>query len=343
MNDIPMARWGQRLSVTLQQVLRSGDLDAALALVEQGDGMARNLAKEFNMMYRGLGITIRVMLPLLADLATENAAETALRAHFRRFAQEMNSLMQAAWQAPAITIDESLDSAALREAVVHVLADGEANFDRVHQAEAERIARAIRRGDPGGASALAAAKVDALYLPLHDRLVRFMADSMAFALRHGGEAGLFRFQVGTAEGQRSGFDKWELMTAEDFAKASAFLLKMHMGELTVHEDDQRYTLAQSLCGSGGRLQLGGAYEGPDALPYVETPGALTFGKSRLPVYCSHCPIWNGTATLAWYGRVHWLFEDPARPDGGCIAHIYKRAADAPEALVAPLRVPLAGA
>ena len=336
---VPMELWGRRLSDTLRATLRSGNFDAALRLVEAGDGMARSLAKEFNMMYRGLGITIRVMLPLLEAEAKAAHAEAALVGHLQDFASGMNDHMQRAWQQAPLA-ESVVDVAGARLLVENVLAAGEAAFDRAHQANAERVAKALARGDMAGANALVDHKVDVRYLPLHDRLVRFMADSMAFALRHGGEPGLFRFQVGCAEGQRAGFDKWETMPAEEFAKASAFLLKMHMGQVTVHEDEDRYTLDQSLCGSGGRLRVMGAYEGAGALPFVETPGALTFGLPRLPVYCSHCPVWNGVATLAWYGRVHWLFEDPARADGGCVAHIYKRAVDAPQALVAPLRVAL---
>jgi hypothetical protein len=332
-----MTEWGRRLSDTLRETLRRGDLAAAAGLVEHGDGMARSLAKEFNMMYRGLGITIRVMLGSLRGLAAELGCEAALGAHCTRFADELQGLCAQAWGATPPPAPAEASVAAAAEHAVAALAAGEAGFDRAHAENAAATLAAIRAGDAAAAIALVDHKVDALYLPLHDRLVRFMADSMAFALRHGGDAGLFRFQMETAEGQKAGFDKWEAMSAAEFAETSAFLLKMHMGEVTVTEDAARFTLHQKLCGSGGRLRTMGAYEGPDALPFVETPGPLTFGQSRLPVYCSHCPIWNGTATLRWYGRVHWLFEGAARADGSCTAHIYKRREDQPEALVAPLR------
>lgn len=332
-----MNQWGRRLSDTLRETLRGGDLAAAAVLVEQGDGMARSLAKEFSMMYRGLGITIRVMLGSLRGLAAELGCERELATHCARFAADMQRLTHEAWGAPAAASPTDPSAAEAAGLVVDTLTAGEAGFDRAHADNAAATLEAVRAGDARAAIALVDRKVDALYLPLHDRLVRFMADSMAFALRHGGEAGLFRFQMETAEGQKAGFDKWEAMSAADFAEASAFLLKMHMGEVSVTEDAERFTLRQRLCGSGGRLRTMGAYEGPDALPFVETPGPLSFGQPRLPVYCSHCPIWNGTATLRWYGRVHWLFEDAARADGSCTAHIYKRREDQPEALVAPLR------
>lgn len=94
-----------------------------------------------------------------------------------------------------------------------------------------------------------------------------------------------------------------------------------MGRLEVTEDAEKFTIEQSPCGSGGTLVLRGAHAGPAALPYVEEPGPLTAGEPRLPVYCSHCPIWNGVAPLRWFGRPHWVFERPSRPDGSCTLHI----------------------
>ena len=335
---VAMANWGKRLSDTLRTALAAGDLAAAASLVEQGDGMARSLAKEYTMMYRGLGITLRVMQPLLLELARRTANEDALCEHLRGFAQDLDALAHTAWGATAGAAKVGLGVVQASAVFEASLSAAEAGFEPAHRANAAAVLAAILAGDAAGAQALVDHKEAVLYLPLHDRLVRWMADSMAFALRHGGEAGLLRFQMDSAQGQRTGFDKWEGLSAAEFAQASAFLLKMHMGNLTVTEDAQRYTLHQSLCGSGGRLQVMGAYAGPNALPFVETAGPLTFGRPRLPVYCSHCPIWNGTATLAWYGRVHWLFEQPAQADGSCTAHIYKRAADTPAALVDVLRV-----
>jgi len=332
-----MEQWGRRLSDTLREVLNKGDLERAAEIVERGDGMAKSLAKEYSMMYRGLGITIRVMLDSLSGLARDWQAEDALVAHCRLFALDLNHLMAAAWQGAPQAVPAEMSGAEAITLVAAVLAAGETDFDRAHGDNARSTLAAIRRGDVTAALALVDVKEHALYLPVHDRFVRFMADSMAFALKHGRDEGLMRFQMATAEGQKAGFDKWEQMPAAEFAQVSAFLLKLHMGEVTVTEDAQRFTLHQKLCGSGGRLQTMGAYEGADALPFVEKQGPLTFGLPRLPVYCSHCPVWNGVATLKWYGRVHWLFENPAREDGGCTAHIYKRTKDQPAALVAPLR------
>lgn len=335
--QVPMEQWGRRLSDTLREALGKGDLERAAELVEHGDGITRSLAKEYNMMYRGLGITIRVMLGSLGRLAREWRVEPALVAHCRAFVADLNHLFAVAWEGAPLRITAELTTDEATALVDSALAAGERSFDPAHGMNAISVRAAVARQDVTAALALLDVKEQALYLPLHDRFVRFMADSMAFALKHGGDDGLMRFQMETAEGQKAGFDKWEEMSAADFAQVSAFLLKLHMGQVTVTEDAERFTLAQSLCGSGGRLRTMGAYEGPGALPFVERAGPLTFGQPRLPVYCSHCPVWNGVATLKWYGRVHWLFENAARADGSCTAHIYKRKEDQPAALVAPLR------
>jgi hypothetical protein len=173
------------------------------------------------------------------------------------------------------------------------------------------------------------AKERGAYLPRHDSLVRFMADTFAWVLRHRGEQELLQFHLATAERQRPGFERWERMPAAEFAWTSAYLLKQHMGQVSVSEDEEKFTIVQTPCGSGGRLRRAGAYDRPEGLPFVETPGPLTFGEKRLPVYCSHCAIWNGVATLRWFGRAHWVFDGPAREDGSCRLHIYKQSERAP--------------
>jgi hypothetical protein len=33
--------------------------------------------------------------------------------------------------------------------------------------------------------------------------------------------------------------------------------------------------------------------------------------------------------MRWFGRAHWIFDHPARPDGSCTLHVYKRPEDVP--------------
>ncbi len=326
--DVPVAQWGRRLADAVREAIAAGDAGAARRLALDGDGQARSLAKEYTFMVRGLGITIRVILDLLRQTAGAGRADvssaTELGGLVDRFSRDLSCVVDDAETGRVPHVDPKIPLARLIETAADALAGREERFVREQADLARRFVQAIDAGDTALALEVLAAREQGHYLPLHDCFVRFMAESFGWVLRHFGEPALLRFHLDTAQGQRAGFDKWEQMSAAQFAWTSAFLLKQHMGRVTVCEDAEKFTIEQTPCGSGGRLQLAGAYRGVGALPQVERPGALTFGRPRLPVYCSHCPVWNGVAPLRWYGRAHWVFSDPARADGGCTLHIYKR-------------------
>ena len=335
----PVAEWGRRLTDAVRSALDARDIAGARRLVADGDGQARSLATEYTLMYKSLHLTIRVILPLLAAAASATPASARARARAEvagllgAFRRDLTALMGRAYGPDAISSAASTEAGEPddeRAATERLLDASESCFAREQARMAEDVLRALDRGDIGAARALVDAKERAQYVPLHDRLVRFMAESFGWVLRRCGEEALLRVHLATAEGQRRGFEKWDQMAAADFAWATAFLIKQHMGELVVREDAEKFTLEQAPCGSGGRLRLAGAYEGRDALPFVEAPGALTFGQTRLPVYCSHCPVWNGVAPLRWFGRPHWVFENASRADGSCTLHIYKRRDGAPD-------------
>jgi hypothetical protein len=327
--------WGRRLSDRLRSALDAGDAAGARRLALEGDGQARSLEKEYSLMYRGLGVTLRVLLDLVpgtvARMADPEAARTAVIELLSGFGSEMRERMERAYGAAA-AIGGVEGTPTLESALTgtrRLLDVAEERFVREQARLAREVLDALDGGDLATARRLIDVKERQQYVPLHDRMVRFMADVFAWVLRQGGPDELIRFHLATAEGQRDGFERWDRLPADEFARAAAFLLKQHMGEVTVSEDREKFTIEQHPCGSGGRLHRGGAYAGAGALPFVETPGALTLGEERIPVYCSHCPIWNGLAPLLWFGRPHWIFDHPARPDGSCTLHVYKRRDGAP--------------
>jgi hypothetical protein len=329
--------WGTRLSDRMRAALATGDVGAARRLAVEGDGQARSLDKEYALMYRGLGITLRVLLGVAAKTLAgmhEEGAAPALGAVLRRFCAEMQALMTRAYgslvaEAALVSIEPPAGAAAAIDATLGLLAAGEELFAREQARLAREVVAALDAGDVTAAARLIDEKESGQYVLLHDRIIRFMAEVFAWALGHGGPAELLRVHRETAEGQRDGFARWERLPAAEFAQATAFLLKQHMGIVRVFEDDEKFTVEQTPCGSGGRLRLLGAYGGPSALPIVTTPGPLTAGEPFLPVYCTHCPVWNGLAPLQWFGRPQWVLDRPSRPDGSCTLHIYKRPDGAP--------------
>jgi hypothetical protein len=321
--------WGTRLSDRIRTAVDEARWADAERLCVEGDGQARSLAKEYALMYKGLGVTLRVLLDVASAWcarASSAVAEAALVSLLERLCRDLERLVAEVYEAGAsrarpVRRDASL--AGHLGATAELLAVGEVLFDAEQGRLAARVVDALRLRDAGRARALLDRKERGQYLPLHDRLVRFMAEAFAWVLVQFGADGLYQFHRAVAEGQRRGFESWERLTPAAFVQATAFLLKQHMGQVTVSEDDSRYTIVQTPCGSGGRLRLDGAYEGPAGLPFVEAPGPLTHGQSRFPVYCSHCPVWNAVAPVEWFGHPHWVFERPARPDGSCTLHVYK--------------------
>jgi hypothetical protein len=332
-----MMDWGQRLSDRLRTALDAGDADAARRLMVEGDGQARSLEKEYSLMYRGLSITLRVLLDLVPSVLPRtqdrDAAATALctlLSGFREDVQIWMTRLDGHAGGTASDVAESVGSIERDVSATRALVDAaEARFLAAQARLAREALAALDRGDFASALRFVDVKEREQYVPVHDRIVRFMAEIFGWVLRQGGPAELLRFHLATAGGQRDGFERWERLPADEFARATAFLLKQHMGDVMVSEDAEKFTIEQRPCGSGGRLHAGGAYAGPDALPFVDTAGPLTLGEARMPVYCSHCPIWNGLAPIGWFGRPHWVFDRPARPDGSCTLHVYKRRDGAP--------------
>lgn len=335
MIDTDPKEWGVRLSDRLRKAVGSEDYATARTLCLQGDGEARNLAKEFSLMFKGLAAAVLVLLDgIVATLERDSPrpagdagpAAVLLLGNFRKeLVRLLADLGSTTAAPPALSGELRTESAA----VATLLDEALRIFHRAQDETARAIAAAIDDRDRAQTLMLLDRKEKQEYLPLHDCFVRFMADAFAWTLQHFGNDGLLRFHLATAEALRGGFEAWEHMPARDFARATAFLLKQHMGKLLVTETAERFTFEQELCGSGGRLRTTGAYDGANALPFVEDCAALTFGKPRLPVYCSHCPVWNGVAPINWFGHPHWVFTDPSRADGGCTFHIYKRPDDAP--------------
>lgn len=321
--QLPLSQWGRRLSDTIRGKLAEGDNTEALRLIEHGDGQTKSLAKEYALMYRGLGVTVRAILEALRmdDDATPDAGAARLVHQFRgRFTEAMRQAWGDAPPDPGPVGSPAGEAQACRE----LLEWGENRFNREQRELAEQVTDAVRRGRLARAGELLDRKEAGQFVPLHDQLIKVMAESFAFVFNEQGTDGLLRFHTEVANAQRAGFDAWEAMSTREFAHAFTFLLKQHMGDVEVREEADRFVLEQRPCGSGGRMIRDGAYTGPAALPSVPGNSTLGAGRDVLPVYCSHCPAWNTHAPRQWYGHPHILFADPARPDGACTLHIMKQ-------------------
>ena len=209
--------------------------------------------------------------------------------------------------------------------VVHTCLEyNEALFRREQVAITERIKAAIGDGDKEGAIALIERK-RRQHLDIHDVDIAFMATTMSWLYTAFGDQALYDCQQYLAEEQRRGFQDWENMAAEDFVRATAFLMSLHAdGKLTVQEDAEKFTFVADPCGTGGKMQREGLNDPPiSRYARVSKPQPMTFNQPDFPTYCTHCAVWNTIAPIEWWGHPQWVHTPARRPNDPCVIQIYK--------------------
>ncbi len=105
-------------------------------------------------------------------------------------------------------------------------------------------------------------------------------------------------------------------------------IRGHLQEIEVREEADYYEIVSSVCGSGGRQIIDGAYEGDNAFHSIKGPSPITFGRDEIPIYCAHCYFQNHAIPA---GQDHPLFETIPADDLGrapCRLRIHKTDIDA---------------
>ncbi len=217
----------------------------------------------------------------------------------------------------------------LRLVIQDLMLIAENIFRREQAAVSEKIVEALKVKNSDAVNNLLDEK-EAQFMPIHDYYVETLATIFNWAYTTYGDDALFEVLKGSAESQKAGFDSWEKMRSEDFARVTAFLAKSHMGKMTVLEDDEKFTFVSDPCGSGGRMMRKGLFDEGGKFARVKDAQPQTFGKKELPVYCAHCAVWNGIMATEWYGRIQWAIEPPEEADQPCRMHIYKDRDEIPD-------------
>jgi len=318
--------WSESLTERVVAALDAGDSERARGLVLGGDGRAKNLASEFRLMHKGLGITMRVALHVMEEQHPFDAVTTC------RLLSEFHAIYLALAERylspPKSTLPvREFDPAEInRYDVVELLEWVETEFVRDQASRAAAIADSIDAGEDVVGALMQ--KRDEGFRPLHDALIEGLASIFSSVVDGAGTdvegaESLRRFQLAVAEGQREGIDKWEEGGSRKLAAAFTHLLVQHLSDFDVEEQSDRFLISQRLCGSGGVLIRKGRYEGANALRTIAGRSEVTGGHDSLPAYCTHCPMWNTVAPSAWYGHEHVRFIHPARPDGACTLAVMK--------------------
>jgi len=244
-------------------------------------------------------------------------------------ALQANDLDEARRACEALAKEYVLIHKGLRKVLEYAMEYIEHAFRVEQEAIASRIASALDAGDFERVRALLEAR-DRQHQIIHDQFIDTKAGFYSYVGQVFGDQRLEEILRHTGERQRQGFDRWERMEVEDFVRASVHLLKTHMGNVSVTEDDEKFTIVQDPCGSGGRLMREGAYDGPNGLYRITKPQPMTFRRSEFPSYCAHCAIWNNLQCIEWFGHPQWCIDHPATPTEPCRIHIYKNTRRIPE-------------
>lgn len=108
------------------------------------------------------------------------------------------------------------------------------------------------------------------------------------------------------------------------------------GEISVTEDEEKFTIVMDPCGSGGRMRRGDTKDGtPSRLgpPYdfgvTKEAHPWSWGRKDVPYYCTHCAV-NEILPIEWGGSPLWVTDfnpDASKP---CLWQFYKKPELIPE-------------
>ena len=217
---------------------------------------------------------------------------------------------------------------ALRRILAVTIEASVREFEAEQATDAGRFAAAVDAGDTAGARAILEEQRDT-HRVFHDTYVDWFAEILSKLQGEYGPDRLYEVLRATGGEFADDFKKWARLSPEELLDSSVFLQLCHPdGELDVTEDDEKYTITQSLCGTGGRLLQEGRFDGPDALARIPIANPASLGLPGLPTYCAHCTVWNSVLGYENEGRPLWVIDHPLT--SSCAIHIYKDPARVPE-------------
>jgi len=113
---------------------------------------------------------------------------------------------------------------------------------------------------------------------------------------------------------------------EDAGRKAAMLaagFRAHLTPVVIEEDDEKFTVMMSPCGSGGRAITNNAYEPTGKFARLKKPHKMTFGKKDFPIYCTHCAL-QDIVPMERSGYPVWVIDVPDKVgESPCKYLIYK--------------------
>lgn len=109
--------------------------------------------------------------------------------------------------------------------------------------------------------------------------------------------------------------------------------RQHCGAWTVEEDDEKFTMTQKPCGSGGQMIDRKIYDGKGGDRKYAGSGPHTFSKDGMPLYCGHCAWGHMILPIQATGEPLWCHDHekpfPRKPGDPCVHYFYKDPAKIP--------------
>jgi hypothetical protein len=159
---------------------------------------------------------------------------------------------------------------------------------------------------------------------MHDLYRDWLTDLFSFVGRRFGDKVLSKALEETVSGfTRRLANRYANKSAGRKLKILAAGLRGHLQPLHIEEDEEKFTIKLSPCGSGGRQVLDGAYEPPLNFLKIEKPQPMSFNRPDFPVYCAHCffqsivPLEPGGKPLFSVKPAQKIGKEP------CIFYVYK--------------------
>lgn len=165
------------------------------------------------------------------------------------------------------------------------------------------IQQAIEAGDLEKAKKLAR-RMYKEFFAMHETFRDWIIGLLSFIGRRMGEGALYE---ALPETMPNVIELAKAYRKEDIRRQVQMLaagLRGHLVPLVIEEDDEKFTIMMTPCGSGGRAILNGSYGPPKNFLKIKNPHIMTFGRSDFPVYCCHCAFMDiipieATGTPIW--------------------------------------------
>jgi len=189
------------------------------------------------------------------------------------------------------------------------------------------IEKAIDAGDLEKAKKLAH-RMYSEYLSTHNIFWDWLISTLGFIQEELGDEAVYRSMYRAFESLTALADAYRNQDAGQKAKLLAAGFRGHLTPVVVEEDDEKFTIMMTPCGSGGRAIASKGYE-TGKFAKIKKPQKMTFGKKDFPIYCAHCAL-QDIIPMETGGYPLWVMEDPGNVGvEPCKFYIYKNPDDIP--------------